>query len=184
MPRARTNFREFGTEPEFIAARPPVEIHVRLDRRARASRAVTAMVLSTMLAAACGGGEHTVVPGTSLPPARIANAADFADGSVPRMLNVEPPFRYPTELYARKVQGNVTLRLHVDSTGRVRPESTSIVSSSGYSALDSAAIRGAVALRFAPAMRDGHPVGRSIRFPVLFRHPAAPPLPGDTALRR
>jgi len=183
MPHARTTFREFGTEPEFIAHRPAVEIHARLDRRA--SAVVAAMALSAaMLTTACGGGEHTVVPGTSLPPARLANAADLADGSVPRMLNVEPPFRYPTELYARKVQGNVTLRLHVDSTGRVRPESTSIVSSSGYSALDSAAIRGASALRFAPAMRDGHPVGRSIRFPVLFRHPAAPPLPGDTALRR
>ncbi|WP_025409973.1 energy transducer TonB [Gemmatirosa kalamazoonensis] len=134
---------------------------------------------------ACGGGEHAVLrDGTALPPARLANAADLAEGTVPRMLNVEPPFRYPTELYARKVQGDVTLRLHVDSTGRVRPESTSVIASSGYAALDSAAVRGAAALRFAPAVRDGRPVGRSIRFPVLFRHPTAPPLPTDTSLKR
>ena len=157
-------------------------------RRCPASRAslagATVAVLS-LTTGACRGGEHAVLrDGTALPPARLANASDLAEGTVPRMLNVEPPFRYPTELYARKVQGNVTLRLHVDSTGRVRPESTSIVTSSGFAALDSAAVHGAAALRFAPALRDGHPVGRSIRFPVLFRHPTAPPLPGDTVLRR
>jgi protein TonB len=151
----------------------------------RGASLATAAVALTLTTGACRGGEHAVLrDGTALPPARLANASDLAEGTVPRMLNVEPPFRYPTELYERKVQGNVTLRLHVDSTGRVRPESTSIVTSSGYSALDSAAVHGAAALRFAPALRDGRPVGRSIRFPVLFRHPTAPPLPGDTVLKR
>jgi protein TonB len=149
--------------------------------------ALAAAAVATLAATsvACRGGEQAVMrDGTALPPARLASATDFAEGRVPRMLNVEPPFRYPTELYTRKVQGNVTLRLHVDSSGRVRPESTTIVTSSGYTALDSAAVHGAAALRFAPAVRDGHAVGRSIRFPVLFRHPAAPPLPGDTVLKR
>ena len=40
------------------------------------------------------------------------------------MINSELPFRYPPALYARKVQGNVTLRLHVDRNGAVRPDST------------------------------------------------------------
>jgi protein TonB len=130
-----------------------------------------------LLAAACGKEAPQKV-------AQAFQAASSAPDEVPKMLNTELPFRYPAALYARKVQGNVTLRLHVDSSGRVRPESTSIVTSSGFSALDSAAVHGAAALRFAPAVRDGRAVGRSIRFPVLFRHPAAPPLPGDTVLRR
>jgi TonB family protein len=116
-------------------------------------------------------------PAPTLPGARVARATELADGSVPRMLNPEPPFRYPRELYAQKVQGNVTLRLHVDSAGRVAAESTSVVVSSGFAALDSAAVRGSAALTFAPAMRGGRPVGRSIRFPVHFRHPDVPPSP-------
>ena len=35
----------------------------------------------------------------------------------PVMVNSELPFRYPAALYARKVQGNVTLRLYVDRDG-------------------------------------------------------------------
>ncbi|HET7584276.1 MAG TPA: energy transducer TonB [Gemmatimonadaceae bacterium] len=101
---------------------------------------------------------------------------------MPRMLNAEPPFRVPTALWDRKVQGNVTLRLYVDSTGAVVHDSTSVDQSSGYPALDSAALRGAAQLRFAPAQLKGKPVGTIVFFPVYFRHPGAPPLPGDTAL--
>ena len=36
---------------------------------------------------------------------------------MPVMLNRELPFRYPPALYARRVQGNVTLHIHIDSTG-------------------------------------------------------------------
>jgi protein TonB len=97
----------------------------------------------------------------------------------PRMLNPEPPFHYPAAMYARKVQGNVVLRLHVDARGTVQPESTSIAESSGYAALDSSAVRGSEALRFAPARRGDTPLAMSILFPVHFRHPGAPPMPGD-----
>jgi protein TonB len=104
--------------------------------------------------------------------------------SLPVMQNAELPFRYPTELYERKVQGNVTLRIHIDSTGVVRPESTSVVESSGYSSLDSAAVAGARELRFTPAIADGAPLAISVLFPVYFRHPDAAPLPGDTVLKK
>jgi protein TonB len=101
----------------------------------------------------------------------------------PVMRNAEPPFRYPAALYDLQVQGNVTLRLFVDETGTVVPESTSVNESSSYAALDSAAIIGSESLRFAPAQRDGKPIAVSILFPVYFRHPAAKPLPGDTVLQ-
>ena len=102
----------------------------------------------------------------------------------PVMRNPEPPFRYPAALYALKVQGNVTLRLYVDETGAVLPESTKVHESSSYPAFDSAAVAGSESLRFVPAKRDGEPMAVSILFPVFFRHPAGKPLSGDTVLQR
>jgi protein TonB len=103
---------------------------------------------------------------------------------VPVMLNRELPFRYPPDLYASKVQGNVTLRIHIDSTGAVQPDSTTIVESSGYPGLDSAALRGSRDLRFSPARQHGRTMGISLLLPIYFRHPRARPLPGDTILHR
>ena len=78
-------------------------------------------------------------------PQKVAQA--FQAGAAkpdekPRMLNAELPFHYPPALYAQKVQGNVTLYLHIDRDGQVRPDSTRIEESSGYAALDSAAVNG------------------------------------------
>lgn len=103
---------------------------------------------------------------------------------LPKMTNSELPFRYPTALYAQKVQGNVTLRIFIDSVGRVHPESTVVLETSGYPALDSAAVRGSQELRFEPASKKGVPISVPILFPVYFRHPEASPLPGDTILRK
>jgi protein TonB len=103
---------------------------------------------------------------------------------LPVMLNREPPFRYPAPLYAQRVQGNVTLRIFIDRAGRVRPESTRVEESSGYTSLDSSAVTGSQDLRFVPAKLNGEPIAVSILFPVFFRHPEATPLPGDTVLKR
>ena len=102
---------------------------------------------------------------------------------MPVMLNHELPFRYPPALYAKKVQGNVTLHIHIDSTGIVWPESTSVVESSGYRGLDSSAVAGSRELRFEPAKTKGVPVGVSLKLPVFFRHPNGKPLAGDTVLQ-
>jgi TonB family protein len=101
---------------------------------------------------------------------------------LPAMLNAEPPFRYPPDVYAQRVQGNVTLRIYIDGGGAILPESTLVVESSGYPTLDSAAVAGSRELRFRPAMRRGEAMPVAILFPVYFRHPEAPPLPGDTIL--
>jgi protein TonB len=103
---------------------------------------------------------------------------------MPAMLNETLPFRYPPALFAQKVQGNVTLRIFIDSTGTVLSDSTSVEETSGYPGLDSAAVKGAEALRYQPAMLGGNPISVSILLPVYFRHPEMPPLPGDTLLRR
>jgi TonB family protein len=100
----------------------------------------------------------------------------------PVMINDEFPFTYPPTLWAQRVQGNVLLHLFVDTAGVPVADSTRIVTSSGIPALDSAALRGAPQLRFSPARRDATPLAVAVLFPVLFRHPDAPPLPGDSAL--
>jgi TonB family protein len=103
---------------------------------------------------------------------------------LPTILNTELPFHYPSDLYARKVQGNTTLRIFIDERGTVHPESTMVVAPSGYPALDSAAVAGVPELRFRPATLHGEAMAVTILFPVLFRHPDAAPLPGDTILRK
>src|SRR5947207_11025888 len=102
----------------------------------------------------------------------------------PVMLNKELPFRYPPALYAQKVQGNVTLRIYIDSNGAIVPDSTRVAETSGFSALDSAAMKGSRDLKFEAAKTRGQPVPVSILLPVFFRHPDAPPLAGDSIIVR
>jgi TonB family protein len=102
---------------------------------------------------------------------------------MPVLLNTELPFRYPAVLYTRKVQGNVTLSLFIDRDGRVLDDSTRVDETSGFTALDSAAVQGARALHFVPAKLRGAAIPISMLFPVYFRHPDAPALPGDTILK-
>ena len=103
---------------------------------------------------------------------------------LPVMLSRDVPVRYPPALYGKKAQGNVTLRIYIDSTGRVRPESTVVAQSSGEPAFDSAAVAGVKDLRFSPAQRHGAPMAVSILFPIFFRHPQGAPVPGDSVLHR
>jgi TonB family protein len=156
--------------PGFLTA----GVDVRRTGRGAAWMVASALASALASAACTGPAANDEVRG----PSRREPVGETRE--VPRMLNREPPFHYPAALYSRRVQGNVTLRLVVDSGGRVTAESTSVAESSGYPALDSAALRGAAALSFAPALRDGRPVAARIRFPVHFRHPAAEPMPGDS----
>lgn len=105
---------------------------------------------------------------------RQREAAQTQQNDVPVAINGESPFQYPAELYDQGVEGEVRLKLFVDALGRVVPESTQIAASSGIALLDSAAVEGAVRLRFAPAHRDGQPVAAVFVQPVIFRKNAAP----------
>ena len=151
-----------------------------------------ALAAGLALAAGCGrgagggageGDSAAVEPGAAIQGASVEPVGSGGGEGMPRMLNADPPFRYPPALYAQKVQGNVVLRLFIDSTGRVWPESTLVTESSGFPALDTAAIQGSDVLRFKPAIKDGAPMNVRVAFPVYFRHPDARALPGDTVLK-
>jgi TonB family protein len=120
----------------------------------------------------------------------LAESRGEIPDQLPVMQNRQLPFKYPPALYKRRVQGNVVLRIFIDSTGIVHPESTTVieattipvVDSAALPALDSAALTGSRQLLFTPAKLRGRPVPVTIKFPVYFRHPKAAPPAGDSIL--
>jgi periplasmic protein TonB len=103
-------------------------------------------------------------------PASVATAA-----AAPRQARVDAPVRpkkaikpdYPKGARQRGEQGNVVLEILVNEAGRV--EGVKVVTSSGFSELDEAAIRAARAARFTPAKRGRTPVASSARLTLEFR---------------
>ena len=164
-----------------VRPRSPVNVPRGYIARMTAARSLHRIVAPVLVLAALVG---CMDRDTSQKVARALQAGPPVPDEIPRMINTELPFRYPPALYAQKVQGNVTLRLRVDTNGQVRADSTRIEESSGYPALDSAAVKGSQELRFVPARLHGEPMAVTILFPVYFRHPDARPLPGDTILTR
>ena len=135
------------------------------------------LTLLSMIAVGCIGEKETKVIREGF------EAAARRPDELPVMLNKRPPFQYPAGLLTKKVQANVVLRIHIDVDGKIVPESTTVAESSKVPELDSAAIRGARDLRFVPAKKRGQPISVTVNFPVFFRAPGEPPLPGDTVLR-
>jgi TonB family protein len=110
--------------------------------------------------------------GTMGLPAQIGSVESTAD-QPPVAVNPVSPMQYPQALLDQGIEGRVLLRLYVDSAGRLLPDSTRIAESSGYPALDSAALLGAAGLRFSPALRHGQPVAAPFLQPVHFRNPSS-----------
>jgi TonB family protein len=133
------------------------------------------LLAATLAGLAC----HSDEPGsTSAAPAE----------EPPVALNAEPAVQYPPDLYDRHVEGDVVLRLYADSSGKLVAESTRVAESSGNASLDTAAVRGVVRLRYAPAFRHGLAVSTAFLQTVEFRHPQsgigpAAPQPTATAPR-
>lgn len=107
--------------------------------------------------------------GSSPQTGQTSQAAPPPESEAPVALNPDAPIAYPPALFDRKVEGDVTLRLFVDSTGKLIPESTRVAEASGFPALDSAAVAGSTALQFAPAKRHGVAVATAFLQPVEFR---------------
>ncbi len=125
-------------------------------------------MLPALLAAALGCGDRsvgTVALGDHQPPAE--SPAD----QPPVAINPVTPMVYPPALLEQGIEGRVLLRLFVDARGNLIPDSTRLAESSGYPALDSAALSGARELRFSPALRNGRAVAAPFLQPVHFRHP-------------
>jgi len=123
---------------------------------------VRSLLLVAFGLTACRGGSRQ-------PDGQTSQTAPPPESEAPVALNPDAPIAYPVALFDRKVEGDVTLRLFVDSTGKLIPESTRVAEPSGYPVLDSAALAGSTALRFAPAKRHGVAVATAFLQPVEFR---------------
>jgi TonB family protein len=89
----------------------------------------------------------------------------------PVAINPVSPVEYPVPLLEQGIEGRVLLRMYADSQGAIIADSTRVAESSGYPALDSAAVSGAAGLRFSPALRRGRPVAGPFVQPIQFRNP-------------
>jgi len=126
---------------------------------------LTALALTAVIG--CGtrdDGSVRLTAGTTVA------STDPAD-QPPVAVNPVSPVEYPTALREQGIEGRVLLRLYADSQGTLVAESTKVAESSGYPALDSAAMAGATKLRFSPARRNGRPVAGAFLQPVHFRNP-------------
>ena len=90
--------------------------------------------------------------------------------------------RYPPALYGEKAQGNVVLRIFIDSAGHVRPESTVVAAIVWRGGIRFCGGRGGQGRALQPSTEARGPIAVSILFPIYFRHPQAAPVPGDSVL--
>jgi TonB family protein len=133
------------------------------------NRAAVVTAALPLLAALVSCGDRSVgtVALSDHQPAAAESTADQA----PVAINPVTPMSYPPALLEQGIEGRVLLRLYVDAQGKLIPDSTRLAESSGYPALDSAALSGAERLRFSPALRNGRAIAAPFLQPVHFRHP-------------
>ena len=107
--------------------------------------------------------------------AAMATIACSGDWEIekPTPLFTASPVEYPLELWDQDVEGSTLVRVLVNEEGGV--DSVTVVESSGHTALDSAAVRGAMAMEFEPARKRGEPLRVWARVPVHFSKSGTPP---------
>lgn len=81
--------------------------------------------------------------------------------------NRNPP-KYPVAAIKQGEQGDVVLRVTIDAGGNVTKVAVDPAKTTAPGALQSAAIAAAVNWKFAPGIKDGHPVGGVVEIPVNF----------------
>ena len=125
-----------------------------------------AILASGLAAGAC----HRKPDSTLTLPAERAVSLVRRD-EPPVALDPESPVGYPPAVFQQRISGTVLLRLYVDEAGHLVPDSSRVQESSGYPALDSAALAAVPGLHYAPALRNGSAVATVFTQPVHFRHP-------------
>ena len=138
-------------QPRQVAEVPPPAPERRPPPRASAAPPAPQPV---RLNAALQGMESFTLEGRVAPPGALDGAR-----------NRGPSF--PEASRRRGEEGVVRVELFVDPTGRVAD--VRILESSGFSALDAAAVQAVREWRFRPAQRGGMPVAGSITTAVHFR---------------
>jgi len=124
--------------------------------------------VAALAAPACGGRDDGSFRISTNAP--IAPAYSDAD-QPPVAINPVSPVEYPVPLLEQGIEGRVLLRMYADTHGTLVADSVRVAESSGYPALDSAAVVGARSLRYSPALRRGRPIAGAFLQPIHFRSP-------------
>ncbi|HET6577292.1 MAG TPA: energy transducer TonB [Gemmatimonadales bacterium] len=133
------------------------------------------LVALSLAALACGrkddDGSFRLSTSTPIAPA-------YSDADQPPVaINSASPVDYPVPLLEQGIEGRVLLRMYADTHGTLIPDSIRVAESSGYPALDSAALSGARGLRYSPALRHGRAVAGAFLQPIHFRRPRSQTAP-------
>jgi len=170
------------TTPAVAPHAAPEAPHSAATARTSLSPTPTAAPVSPALQAArTPASDAESAPGSRERPAPASNtgsvraereaaappvAAPGAVDAVPHVLasNLPPP--YPERARRAGQEGRVLVRLHVRADGAVA--ATRLVGSSGYDALDRAALRAAAGYRFEPARSRGRAVEADVLLPFNF----------------
>ncbi|MFN9334892.1 MAG: energy transducer TonB [Alphaproteobacteria bacterium] len=153
---SRPHIAEAQPTPEPEQPRQVAEVPAPAPERRPPQRATTAQPTPqpVRLNAALQGMESFTLEGRVAPP----EALDAARNRRPA---------YPEMSRRRGQEGTVMLELRVDANGRVTE--VRVVESSGFSALDAAALETLRDWRFRPAQRAGLPIAGSLTTAVHFR---------------
>jgi TonB family protein len=137
------------------------EIVVNLDRVAQEGHDFSAQLLKFARVVRGGVTISAGVPGT--PPSAPPGGAE---GPVPVLLGLDRP-AYPVVARRLRVEGDVTMRLSVDESGKVT--AVELVKGLGKGGIDEAAMAAARTARFKPALRNGAPVASRFLLVIPFR---------------
>ena len=129
-------------------------------RRERGSRTVPGRRLTRV-----GSGPPLILVSAFV----LLGCGPSADVEDPVPLYGDVPIEYPLRLWDADVEGETLLRIRVTETGSV--DSVEVFETSGYPAFDSAAVRGALQLRYSPARRGGKRVEVWAKVPIQFTKP-------------
>lgn len=110
-----------------------------------------------------------------LPEIRVTEVSSEPAAPAPRQARIDAPPRplvaihpdYPRESKQRGEQGRVLVEVRINERGLV--DAVRVVESSGFAALDAAAVKAVGAAKFRPARAGGRPVADTRRLPVEFR---------------
>jgi TonB family protein len=157
------------SEPRVILSKTRVILSEggKILHRAQNHSLSSIPLLAVLVLCACGPRDDGTVRLVDAPSTPVTPPAE----EPPVAINPVSPVRYPPALLSKGIEGRVLLRLYVDSAGNVVPDSIRIAESSGYPALDSAALVGAPELRYSPALHQGRPIAAPFLQPVQFRGP-------------
>jgi TonB family protein len=133
-------------------------------------RAAGPLLVAILASGLAAGACHRKPDSTLTLPAERAVSLVRRD-EPPVALDPESPVGYPPAVFQQRISGTVLLRLYVDEAGHLVPDSSRVQESSGYPALDSAALAAVPGLHYAPALRNGSAVATVFTQPVHFRHP-------------